>query len=154
MERIRSLTLTGMPELVRTVDDAFAELNRMFSYSIAELFTSLVGMPFYSALPLEMYETGDKFVLRVELPGLEKEDIDIRVRKGCLTIEAEKTPGSEFAEARRRETTRTYGRIYKALTIPEYIDEEKIDASYRNGVLTINFPKKPEYRGRKVEIVS
>jgi len=153
VDKFRSITLRGQPSLLSTIDAVFAELDSLFSRSLIDLLSPLVGaITFQSTLPMEMYETGDRFVMRIELPGLEREDIDIRVRNGYLTIEAEKMPGKEFEEARRRETTRAYGRIYKSLTIPEYIDEGRITARYRSGVLTIDCPKKPQYEGRKVEI--
>jgi HSP20 family protein len=95
----------------------------------------------------------DKLVANVELPGLSKGEIDISYQEGVLTISGERKP--EFAEGKQPETFRSErctGKFQRSLTLPVPIQSDRIHATYKNGVLTIDLPKSEEAKPRKVEV--
>jgi HSP20 family protein len=117
------------------------------------------GLPaFYPKMwapEIEVFELGDKFVVRVDLPGLKKEDVKIEVTHGELTVEGErKTEMEEKKEEGFYRTERTYGSFYRRIGIPEHVKAEDAVAAFKNGVLEIEMPAipVPEVKKRTVEI--
>jgi len=95
-------------------------------------------------------ETDKEFVIQVEMPGIDKEDIKLNVTDTGLEIKAEKKSEKEKGNKDREEYsyTRSYAGFYQAFDVPDNADLENIDASYKNGVLIIKLPKKsmPEHK--------
>jgi len=125
--------------IFREVGRIFDEIDRIFG-----------GFEVEYGLAVELLEYRDRLELRIELPGVRKKDISVYVRDQVLVIEAEKKP--ELGEALEYRTTREYGRLRKALTLPEFVDQEKVAAEYSEGVLTLTFPKRPGWEGRRIEV--
>jgi len=104
---------------------------------------------------IEVLEREGKFVVRVDLPGLQKEDVKIEVTHDELTIEGErKTETDEKKEEGFYRTERTYGSFYRRIGIPEHVKAEDAVAAFKNGVLEIEMPAipVPEVKKRTVEI--
>ena len=104
---------------------------------------------------IEVLERNDKFVVRVDLPGMKKEDLKIEVTHDELTIEGErKTETEEKKEQGFYRTERTYGSFYRRIGIPEHVKAEDAVAAFKNGVLEIEMPAipVPEVKKRTVEI--
>jgi HSP20 family protein len=104
---------------------------------------------------IEVFERDDKFVVRVDLPGLKKEDVKIEVTHDELTIEGErKVETEEKKEEGFYRTERTYGKFYRRITIPEHVKAENAVAAFKSGVLEIEMPAipVPEVKKRTVEI--
>ena len=103
---------------------------------------------------LEVFERNEKFIVRVDLPGLKKEDVKIEVTHDELTIEGERKLEKEEKEEGLYRTERTYGRFFRRIEIPEYVKAENAIAVFKNGVLEIEMPAIPipEVRKRTVEI--
>lgn len=95
-------------------------------------------------------ETDKDFVIQVEVPGIDKEDIQLNITENGLEIRAEKKHEKEKGDKDSKEYsyTKSYAGFYQAFDVPDNADLENVDASYRNGVLTIKLPKKsrPEHR--------
>lgn len=95
-------------------------------------------------------ETDKDFVIQVEVPGIDKEDIQLNITENGLEIRAEKKHEKEKGDKDSKEYsyTKSYSGFYQAFDVPDNADLENIDASYRNGVLTIKLPKKsrPEHK--------
>lgn len=96
----------------------------------------------------------DKNVLRVtaELPGLENKDIAIEVKNHVLTIRGEKRIESESKDRSFHRIERRYGSFYRALALPETVDSGRIDATFKNGVLTLTMPKREEAKPKSITI--
>lgn len=94
-------------------------------------------------------ETPDAFILRVELPGMKKEDISLDITEEGLEIRAEKQHEEEQEEKERRAYSRSFAGFYQRIALPEHADVTHIDAEYKDGVLTIKVPKTAEKRKRK-----
>ncbi|MCC6739384.1 MAG: Hsp20/alpha crystallin family protein [Planctomycetia bacterium] len=96
----------------------------------------------------------DKGSLRItaELPGLDKKDIAIEVKEGILTIRGEKKMEEESKDRNYHRIERRYGSFYRALALPETVDTAKIEASFKNGVLTLAMPKREETKPKTIAI--
>ena len=99
----------------------------------------------------DIYEDKGQLVIKTELPGIDKEDLDISLEGDRLTINAEKKEEVK-EEATRHVRERYYGRYYRALTLPYPVREDKVTATLENGVLELKLPRAEEAKARKIEI--
>ncbi len=104
------------------------------------------------APPIEMFEKEDKFIVKAELPGLKKEEIDVTVVGDTITVKGERKTETEVKEENYYCCERSYGSFFRSVTVPTAVDANKIEASYENGVLEITLPKAPEVKPKKVDI--
>ncbi|MFW8635641.1 Hsp20/alpha crystallin family protein [Cribrihabitans pelagius] len=107
---------------------------------------------------LDVVDKEDELKLSAELPGLSEEDIDLRVGDGTLTLRGEKKQEHEEGgeEGGFYLSERRFGSFERTIGIPEGIDRDKIEATFKNGVLTVRLPKKPDARNpaRKIDVKS
>jgi HSP20 family protein len=101
---------------------------------------------------VEMYEKGDKFVVKADLPGMKKEELDISVVGDTLTIKGERKAESEVKNEDYYRCELCYGKFSRSIALPGAVDAEKIEAKYENGVLEITLPKVEEAKPKKIEI--
>ena len=102
---------------------------------------------------LDVMDKEKEVVVRAEAPGFEAPDFDVRVTADLLTIIAEHNEAKEEKEKKvEKEPRRSYLRLERTVTLPPYADTEKVEASYRNGVLELHFPKLAEAEGKKIEV--
>jgi HSP20 family protein len=108
---------------------------------------------------LEMVEEEKEVVVRAEAPGFEPKDFEVRVTDNVLTIIAEHKmeakPEGEKKEGENKEEKpvyRSYAKLHRAVTLPTHVDAEKVGAMYRNGILELRFPTKPEAEGKRIEV--
>jgi HSP20 family protein len=100
---------------------------------------------------LDLYQTSDNVVARFELPGMRKEDIEISLHDGALTVSGERK--IESANGGKAERTERYvGKFRRSITLPVHVDASKVRASYRDGILTVTLPKSEEARPRQIQI--
>ena len=129
------------------------ELDRAFGVA-----PDTVGLrQFYPRMwapPLEVFERDNKFVVRVDLPGLKKEDVKIEITHDELAIEGERKLAKDEKEEGFYRTERTYGTFYRRIAIPEHVKAEAAAATFKDGVLEIEMPTipLPEAKKRTVEI--
>lgn len=90
---------------------------------------------------IDVKTTGDDMVVYAEVPGLAREDIDLEVTDGVLTIRGERTADTEKTEEGWLIRERSYGSFERALVLPEGVEAEQISADYREGVLEVHIPK-------------
>ena len=128
------------------VDDLFAELPVLFKND----FNNVERKGF---VPVNVKETEKGYLLEVVAPGFEKGDFKVNLNQNLLTISAEKK--EELKEEKEKQIRREYSyRSFKrSFTLDEKIDATNIEASYVNGVLTLNLPKKEEVKASATEIV-
>ncbi|KAJ3504176.1 hypothetical protein NMY22_g438 [Coprinellus aureogranulatus] len=104
---------------------------------------------------MDLHEDNEKNLVTAtfELPGLKKEDVNIDVHNGRLTVSAESKVSSEREESGYAVRERRYGKISRTLQLPQGLKEDEIKASMENGVLTVTFPKSaPEQAPKKISI--
>jgi len=96
-----------------------------------------------------MWEDDDHIRIEVELPGVAEKDVDITVHNGMLFVRGERKP----EEGRRYlYDGRSYGRFERAITLPEAVDADGVQATLKDGVLCVDLPKSPEAKPKKIEI--
>jgi HSP20 family protein len=127
------------------------ELNRLFGRTYAGD-TATSGVSGAWVPPLDIYETGDKFVVTLELPGLEADDVDVSVEDSTLTVRGERRFYSEVDEESFHRVERRYGQFVRSLSLPSTADAEHIQASFDKGVLTIEVPKAEQAKPRKITV--
>jgi len=101
---------------------------------------------------VEMYEKGDKFVVKAELPGVKKEELDISVLGDTLTIKGERKTESEINDEDYYRCELCYGKFSRSVALPVAVDAGKVEANYENGILEVTLPKVEEAKPKKVEI--
>ena len=102
---------------------------------------------------VDVAETDTAYQVKAELPGIRKEDLDVTVDDGVLTIKAEHNDNQEQTEnGQLIRQERSYGKFIRSLRLGANVDEETITAEYRDGVLHITLPKAKEVQPRKVEV--
>ncbi len=101
---------------------------------------------------LDMYEEKDELIMRVELPGIRKEDIDVSLESGCLTIKAEKKQEEVSEDAICYSCERCFGTYSRSLSLPFPVDGDKISSTFENGLLEIRLPKAEEAKAKHIEV--
>ena len=100
---------------------------------------------------LDLYQTNDDVVAVIELPGMRKEDIEISLHDGMLTISGERKDETAESEKNGR-TERFVGKFRRSITLPTRVDAGKVSATYKDGILTVTLPKAEEAKPKKVEV--
>ncbi|MEO0225587.1 MAG: Hsp20/alpha crystallin family protein [candidate division WOR-3 bacterium] len=104
-------------------------------------------------LPLvDIEETADEILVRAEIPGLKKEDIKVSVVGNTLTLSGERKYEAEEKGKTFHRIERAYGKFYRNISLPAEVDNNKVKAQYKDGVLTINLPKAEQARRKEIEI--
>lgn len=102
--------------------------------------------------PVDIEETRDAYVVRAELPGLRQEDIKILVEDNRLVLRGEKRREAEESGTNYHRVERVYGQFERSFTLTHLVRAEKIEAVYRDGVLTVRIPKAEEAKAREIQV--
>jgi HSP20 family protein len=103
--------------------------------------------------PVDIFESASReIVLKAEVPGLRREDIDLTVENSTLTIRGERKRDDGVSEDRYHRLERTYGAFQRSFTLPQTVDAERVRAEYRDGVLTVTLPMRDEVRPRQIQV--
>ena len=135
-----------LEEVGRRFEDVF---GRPFLPGIWRVFPSeeMVWAP-----AIDVLEEEDKFLVKVELPGVNEDDVHVSIAGGTLTIEGEKNAESEVKKKGYYYSETSYGSFSRSVTIPSTVDASKIEASYDKGILDITLPKAPEVKPKKITV--
>jgi HSP20 family protein len=127
-------------------------INRVFrdSYSGASQDDSLTTSSFTPAV--DVYEDEHKVTLKIEVPGIDEKDIDVRLENDTLTVHGERKIEKEEKEENYRRVERQYGSFTRTFTLPQTVDSENVSASYDKGVLNISLPKKAEAKPKQIKV--
>ncbi|HET6407244.1 MAG TPA: Hsp20/alpha crystallin family protein [Chthoniobacteraceae bacterium] len=125
------------------------ELSRLFDFTLPTRDSGL----FSGWTPaLDVYDEKDNFVVKAELPGLKKEDIDINLHDGVLTISGERKHERGKKEGETFRSERFFGRFQRSVTLPAVVNASNVKATYKDGVLTIDLPKAEEAKPKQIAI--
>jgi HSP20 family protein len=128
---------------IRLFDDRFERL-------IERTFGRERQAPWMPAM--DVYETDDKLVVTVELPGMSADDVEVSVEDATLTISGTRAFSSEVEEESFHRIERRYGTFSRAVTLPPQVDTSKVDARFADGVLTVEVPKAEKARPKKIQV--
>lgn len=131
------------------LDNLRREMDRLLELSPFDWSPSQVFNQWAPAI--DLYEERDAFVVKTELPGLKKEDIEISLHDGALTISGERKVEEKRGGTHYR-SERFYGRFQRTLTLPKPVDPNNVKATYKDGILTVTLPKAEEAKPRQIEV--
>jgi HSP20 family protein len=101
---------------------------------------------------VDIYEDAQKVVLKLEVPGVEEKDLDVRVENNTLTVRGERKFEKEEKEENFHRIERRYGSFYRAFTLPSTVDTENVQAKYNAGVLNVELKKKAEAQPKQIKV--
>lgn len=101
---------------------------------------------------VDIYEQDGNIVLKAELPGVDAKDVDIRLENNVLTLRGERKLDNEVKRENYHRVERSYGSFTRSFTLPTVVDQEKIKADYRDGVLRVTLPKREEAKPKQISI--
>ena len=137
------------PSIWQEMDQLQREMNRLFdSTSKGRVFNS----PSYPAINIWTNEDGQ--VISAEMPGVHPDDIDIDVTGDALSISGERKPDEVAKDAYYHRRERSYGLFSRTVQLPFMVDTNKVEASFKNGVLLINLPRAEADKPKKIAIKS
>lgn len=135
----------------RELDTLQSDVNRLFD----SFFGRREGAPIGSQrwVPaMDLVETDDSLVLKADLPGLDRDDIEIEVKDGVLTIAGERKSEQESKREGYHRVERSFGRFSRSLGLPRGVDPSAVQASFDRGVLEVTLPKPEESKPTRIEI--
>jgi HSP20 family protein len=101
---------------------------------------------------VDILEREGNLILRAELPGMTEKEIDLKVEGNTLTLKGERKMENEDKKSNYHRVESSYGSFTRSFTLPETVDLDKINAEYKNGILTIALPQKPEVKPREIQV--
>ena len=131
--------------LERQMEDMF---GRVLGWPTRRLDADYVGW----VPPLDMVDRKNEIVLRADLPGLERKDIQLSVESGVLTLQGSRQQEKEEKDDDCYAMERWAGAFSRSIALPQGVDPERVEASFRNGVLEMRIPKTKEAKGKKIDI--
>jgi HSP20 family protein len=135
----------GMADLRREMDQIFGEFFGRTPFSMAA--TEARWSPL-----VDIHETKDSFLIMAELPGVKQEDIQVSIEGDTLTLKGERKRETEVKEDQYHRIERSYGRFERSILLPSVVDAGRVKATYRDGVLEIELPKKEEARPKAIKV--
>lgn len=136
-------------DLVSTHD----HFNQLFNGTFARAFGDQQEVSRRAWIPpVDIYETGDSLVLKAELPGINPDDVEIRVEGGTLYLKGERKFEKDAKEENLHRVERPYGKFSRSFLLPSSIDSDRVKAEYQHGVLTLTMPKREEAKPRSIKI--
>ena len=137
--------------------DPFREMEDMF-----DRYTKAVGWPRRGSQELmatgdwsprvDISETDHEFIIKAEIPEVKKEDVKVTVDNNVLTIRGERKQEKEEKGKKFHRVERYYGSFARSFTLPENVDQAKIDASFKEGMLNLKLPKTEEAKAKEIEV--
>jgi HSP20 family protein len=134
-----------MADLRRMTDQVFGEFFGRTPFGMA----STEGL--WSPL-VDVYETKDGIRLTAELPGVKQGDIEVSIDGDTLTLKGERKHETEVKEDQHYRIERSYGKFQRSILLPSIVDPDRVKATYRDGVLEIQLPKKEEAKPKEIKV--
>ena len=125
------------------------EFDRLFDFSWPSRDTGLLGG---WSPALDVYDDKDNLVITLEVPGMKKEDIEISLHDGMLTVSGERKDEREQTEGQAFRSERYFGKFQRSLSLPTAVDANKVKASYKDGILTIRLPKAEGAKPKQISV--
>ena len=125
-------------------------MNRMFRDSYGDREEALTTSTF--APPVDVYEDEHNVILKIEVPGIEEKDLDVRVENNTLTVHGERKFEKEEKEENFRRVERQYGTFTRSFTLPNTVDTDSIQANYEKGILKLQLAKKSEAKPKQIKV--
>ena len=153
---MNSLTRWQRPELSSwpgfgRLTDLRDEIDRLFESPLAELARTSHLLSGWTPV-LDVYEDKDNLFVKVELPGMKREEIDVSLHEGSLSISGERKSEQKHQDAEVYRAERFFGRFQRTVTLPTPVAADKVKAQYKDGILSITLPKTEEAKPKQIEV--
>ena len=127
-------------------------MNRLFrdSYGSEGREEALTTSTF--APPVDVYEDEHNVTLKIEVPGIDEKDIDVRIENNTLTVHGERKFEKEEKEENYRRVERQYGSFVRTFTLPQTVDQDSVQADYEKGLLKIKLAKREEAKPKQIKV--
>jgi len=155
MKEIQAMTMTRFVPFRSGLNDVAVLQNRLNSifHDFARPEAASESLAMGNFIPaVDVYEDAQKLVLKLEVPGVRKEDLDIRVEGRTLTVKGERKLEAEEKEENFQRIERSYGSFTRSFTLPQTVDTAAVKASYEHGVLAISLAKKEAAKPKQVKV--
>ena len=137
----------------REVDRLRRELNRLWENFYREAPAGEKSAAFRERFPeFDLSETDNEFILKAEVPGIKSDEIEISLVNNMLRIKGEKRQRLEGKDEVYHFTGRTYGPFCRSIPIPSQVDPDKVNASYKDGILKVVLPKSEGAKGKRIDV--
>ena len=127
------------------------ELDRLFESPLEEFARNSQLLTGWSPA-LDVYEDKDNLFVRIEVPGMKREDINVSLHDGSLTISGERKNHGQYKDAEVYRSERFFGHFQRTVTLPAPVAADKVKAQYKDGVLTVTLPKTEEAKPKQIDI--
>ena len=148
--RYQEPELTAWPSFDRLVN-LRDEMNRLFEGTLTP-FGGNAGLFGGWTPALDMYEDKDNVFVKLEVPGMKKEDIDISLHDGMLSVTGERKEEKEERKGESFRSERYFGRFHRTVTLPTQVNGDKVKATYKDGILTVELPKSEEAKPKQIQV--
>lgn len=138
--------ISTWPTLGR-LTDLRDEIDRLFEAPLARTSDFLGWTPAF-----DVYEENDNFVVKVELPGMKKEDINVSLHDGNLIISGERKGETKGESAEVYRAERYFGKFQRVVSLPALVAANQIKAEYKDGILTVTLPKSEEAKPKQIQV--
>lgn len=128
------------------------EIDRLFDLSMPGFTHGDVGLFSGWAPTLDLYQDNDNVFVKVELPGMKKEEINISLHEGMLTISGERKREQKTGEGETFRSECYYGKFHRSVTLPTMVDANTVKAAYKDGILTVTLPKAEEAKPKQIQV--
>ena len=137
----------------RELEDMSDRLNRVFSRPGLSQTNGKETMIVADWVPaVDVSETDGEFHIKAEIPDVKKEDVKVTLEDGVLTIQGQRKQEKEDKGTKYHRVERTYGSFVRSFTLPDLVDEEKVKAEFKDGVLTLQLPKSEKAKPKAIEV--
>jgi HSP20 family protein len=137
----------------RELEDMSDRLNRVFSRPGLSQTNGKETMIVADWVPaVDVSETEGEFHIKAEIPDVKKEDVKVTLEDGVLTIQGQRKQEKEDKGTKYHRVERTYGSFVRSFTLPDLVDEEKVKAEFKDGVLTLQLPKSEKAKPKAIEV--
>ncbi len=150
MALIRWSPRTEMWDPFRNLDELQQEMNRLFDTSLRRAGRGDYEAPFWPAV--DVAEEKEAFLVRMDLPGLSKDDVNVTMQDHFLTIKGEKKHETESKETNYYYRERVHGTFARTIEMPSTVDAKKIEAHFKDGVLHVRLPKTEEAKPKQIDV--
>jgi HSP20 family protein len=151
MTLIRFNPMRELVEVEREFNKIFSDFDRRFGFSRRRDEENELDEATWAPLT-DIYEDNDNFQVKLDLPGVEKEDVKISYSDGQISISGERKQDIENENYKYHRVERSYGKFYRSFDLPKEISEEKISAEFKNGQLNIIIPKSEKAKPRMIDV--
>ena len=138
---------------MREMSDLHRQMDRFFNtpfFNVTALADEGRAEPWYPSV--DMFEDEGNLVIKAELAGMSKDDIDVNIEDGTLTLSGERKSDNEVVADQYYRRERTYGKFLRTFALPADVDPDKISAEFKDGVLKIEIPKPEEKKPRQITV--